>query len=121
MTGISLFEAEHDPETKDLFFVAMHSAGEDPKPLAESDQQLADKNKYDLDFVFRGEDAQWSDVAQEVIDIINKKGSNHGYQVSISNFSFGSDRKVAVILSWEHEQDQMFTEQTREDGCCTIF
>eukprot|EP00352_Strombidinopsis_acuminata_P008927 CAMPEP_0176372360 /NCGR_PEP_ID=MMETSP0126-20121128/25334_1 /TAXON_ID=141414 ORGANISM="Strombidinopsis acuminatum, Strain SPMC142" /NCGR_SAMPLE_ID=MMETSP0126 /ASSEMBLY_ACC=CAM_ASM_000229 /LENGTH=218 /DNA_ID=CAMNT_0017732167 /DNA_START=216 /DNA_END=872 /DNA_ORIENTATION=- len=121
LTSISLFEQEHDPATKDFFFTVMHTAGEEPKPLAEIHPDCVEGNKYTVSFAATGEDGEWRDVFGDAAQTINQKGATEGHLASISNFSFGEERKVAVIISWARNQESILADQSRPDQCCSIF
>lgn len=121
LTSISLFENEHDPNTKDFYFTVVHTAGAEPKPLRESHPDCVEGNKYDVTFAAAGENGQWRDVFADAAEKINQKGATEGHLASISNFSFGEDRKVAVVISWQRNQESILADQSRPDQCCSIF
>mmetsp|Transcript_24844 Transcript_24844/g.17557 ORF Transcript_24844/g.17557 Transcript_24844/m.17557 type:complete len:80 (-) Transcript_24844:101-340(-) len=78
-------------------------------------------NEYKLKFFKQGEGADWKDIAEQVEGYVNEIGADQGHKISISNFSFGEDNKMAVILSWDLLKEQNLVDQTRNEGCCTIF
>ena len=54
IVAISLFEEEHDPDTLEFFFSVSHTAGEELKPLKESNPSAYDMNEYKLEFFKQG-------------------------------------------------------------------
>ena len=122
LTGISLFEEEHDPNTREYLFAIMHKAGDEPKPISEViSQEAANGNKYSYE-IFKGtEQDDWRTVIEKANEHINRLGASEGHVSTISNFSFGQFRKVIVNVSWKRDQESLLVDQSRPEGCCAIF
>lgn len=123
LVSVSLFEDEHDEETRESWLLIAHTAGEEPQPISElmPEYQLPSGGIYKVN-TFSSEN-NWVMVFDQAKQHMNSFGADEGHLVSAANFSFEKHGCVAVVYSWS-SNDANNLKDSRNAGCCaecTIF
>ena len=118
LVSVSLYEDAHENTGKGINACITHTAGANPKALADNDD-ITNKVIYSVDTVAGTE--YWGDLFAEATKKINSIGGQEGHSVASTN-DRSNDGGFIIILSWTGLAENNIREVTREAGCgCSIF
>lgn len=119
LVSVSLYEDAHGEDSGNGINACItHTAGANPKNLAENDD-ITNKVIYSVDTV-AGE-GEWEDLFAAATEKVNAIGGQEGHMVASTNDS-SNDGGFIVILSWTGLAENNIRDVTREAGCgCSIF
>ena len=119
LVSVSLYEDAHGEDSgTGINACITHTAGANPKNLAENDD-ITNKVIYSVDTV-AGE-GEWEDLFAAATEKVNAIGGQEGHMIASTNDS-SNDGGFIVILSWTGLAENNIREVTREAGCgCSIF